>query len=86
MTDSITQEGIVIECPENTTTKDSRSVGIISCKCAPGFKHSIYTDSGCARCIDVNEACFFDSDVIICDLSLKLKNSQKHDGCVCMNG
>jgi len=80
--DAATQRGTVRECPVNTTTFHSQSIGETSCRCAPGFKKNIT----CVECVGLNEACFFDSVVVLCDTDRKLTHSAKHDNCVCSSG
>jgi len=84
--DTVTQRGTVRECPVNTTTFQSQSIGETSCKCAPGFKNSISNGNTCVECVGQNEACFFDSVVVLCDTDRKLTHSAKHDNCVCSSG
>ena len=56
--DTVTQRGTVRECPVNTTTFQSQSIGETSCRCAPGFKNIINGGNTCVECVGQNEACF----------------------------
>jgi hypothetical protein len=84
--DTATQQGNVYECPMNSTTAHLKSITQSSCRCAPGFKQDTENEDTCVECVGDNEACLFDSIVVLCNSNLKLTSSPKHDNCVCISG
>jgi hypothetical protein len=76
---------VVKTCPLDTTTQNTQSIGAESCRCIAGFKRNSQK-TACVKCTLEHEACFFDSNIVMCSTSWKQTSSRNHDRCVCASG
>jgi len=74
------------ECPDLSTTKSSKSVGKLSCKCDLGLKEDANFRYKCIECIEKNQVCLFDSKIMNSDSIMKQRNSFRHDKYICIDG